>query len=499
MNILITISDSYVPYAGVMLQSLADSNPELTFDVYIICPDISQTSKKMLDEQFKNEKSEAIRLEFPDIPQNINDEINRMAPYLVKSLNTSFILRLYSPRIIPEHIHQILYMDVDTLVISPLSELATMQLNQTTALAAVKDLVRGDDYQRLGINESNHIYFNSGIMLLNLDYWRKNMVGEKCLELLRKNSTLYMMPDQDALNVVCQGHVEYLHPKFNCLIFFFAKREFLDARIRKEERENIREATECPAIIHYVFVNKPWHKDSFLPKKDLWMATLHKTVWKNIPIKYKNGLKGWVRNTFKIVKYNILPFFGFQSNDNIFSRCRYAHITYFFLLLYYGFAYWLPNFDSRFFGKICNSIRIACVRNIFEYVGKDVHIGRKARFGNGKNIRIDNRSNIGANCRIPANTIIGKNVMMGPNNFFFAGFTHDIADPNKPMIEQGFRFIKGQTEIADDVWIGRDCLFMPCLTIGAHSVVGARSVVTKNVPEYVITAGNPAKIIKHRK
>lgn len=181
------------------------------------------------------------------------------------------------------------------------------------------------------------------------------------------------------------------------------------------------------------------------------------------------------------------------------TRKRNKFLEYFSLVLYYGFAYWLPNFDSRFFGKASNAIRVWCVRNIFEYVGKGVNIGRKARFGNGHCIRIGARSNIGAYCQVPSNIIIGNDVMMGPNNFFFGGFTHIFSDVSKPMIEQGFRSIEGRPEIGDDVWIGRECLFMPCKKIGSHSIVGARSVVTKDVPEYVIVAGNPAKIIRERK
>ena len=88
---------------------------------------------------------------------------------------------------------------------------------------------------------------------------------------------------------------------------------------------------------------------------------------------------------------------------------------------------------------------------------------------------------------------------MGPDNFFFGCFTHEISDTTRPMIEQGFRVIEDRTVIGDDVWIGRDCLFMPCIKIGSHSVVGARSVVTKDVPERVIVAGNPAIIRKERK
>lgn len=55
MNILITISNSYVPYAAVLLQSMYDNNPGLSFDVYIICPDISEENKNKLQDQFINE------------------------------------------------------------------------------------------------------------------------------------------------------------------------------------------------------------------------------------------------------------------------------------------------------------------------------------------------------------------------------------------------------------------------------------------------------------
>ena len=443
--------------------------------------------------------SGGVKLHFPVITDELQKEIEEMVPYIVKNLNTTFLLRLYASRLLPSTVHQVLYMDVDTIVSGSLKELANLTLGEDIALAAVKDLVRYDDYPRLGLDSSKHVYFNSGIMLLNLDYWRKHNTGDKCLQLLVKYSSLYNMPDQDALNVVCEGHVTYLHPRYNCLVFFFARREYLKARVREEEFNRVLEAIESPAIIHYVFVNKPWYKGGYLPKRELWLSALSKTPWKDMPIGYRGGMKGKLRYCLKSTVECILPLFGLHARSEIFYKRRALHIECLSLLLYYGFAYWLPNFDARLFGKVSNSIRLFCVRNLFDYVGKGVHIGRKARFGNGRKIWIGSRSNIGANCFVPNNIIIGNDVMMGPDNFFFAGFTHRIDDVNKPMIEQGFKFIDGVTEIGDDVWIGRDCLFMPCLKIGSHSVVGARSVVTKDVPQHVIVAGNPAKVVKERK
>ena len=51
------------------------------------------------------------------------------------------------------------------------------------------------------------------------------------------------------------------------------------------------------------------------------------------------------------------------------------------------------------------------------------------------------------------------------------------------MIEQGIELLPGHTSIHDDIWIGQECLFMPNVEIKSHSIIGARTIVTKNVPK----------------
>ncbi|SIN79314.1 CatB-related O-acetyltransferase [Halodesulfovibrio marinisediminis] len=57
---------------------------------------------------------------------------------------------------------------------------------------------------------------------------------------------------------------------------------------------------------------------------------------------------------------------------------------------------------------------------------------------------------------------------------------------------------KGDTIVGNDVWIGSEAMIMPGITIGHGAIIAARSVVTKNVPEYTIVGGNPAKLIRER-
>ncbi len=423
--------------------------------------------------------------------------MTELASVLGSAHNYTYLLRLYATELLPETLSQVLYIDVDTVVASSLGELAAMQLGDDCSLAAVKDLVRASDYPRLGLDESSHIYFNSGVMLINLAYWRKNDIGHACREWLRKNGKIANMADQDALNVVNSGHVAYLHPRYNCIVSFFARREYLRARVRKEELDKVQEAVKNPAVIHYV-MNKPWHKGGYLPMRGLWLQALGKTEWRDTPIDYKHGWKGRIRCLLKAALSYALPLVGRNMKSEIFFHRRYRIVQWGALAFYYGFAYWLPNFSTRYIGKYCNTIRRICVRRIFDYCGEGVNIGRKAYFGKGTQVWIGNNSNLGDNCKMPSDIIIGENVMMGPYNYFFNSFTHNTSDRERPMIKQGFRRIEGRMEICDDVWIGRECMFMPCRKIGAHSVIGARSVVTKDVPEYVVAAGNPARIKKNR-
>jgi maltose O-acetyltransferase len=91
--------------------------------------------------------------------------------------------------------------------------------------------------------------------------------------------------------------------------------------------------------------------------------------------------------------------------------------------------------------------------------------------------------------------IIGDYVQTGPNVMMFA-FNHGIEQNNIPMIEQDY--MDADIIIEDDVWIGAGSIITAGVTIGKGSIIGAGSVVTKDIPQNVIAAGIPAKVIKQR-
>lgn len=169
----------------------------------------------------------------------------------------------------------------------------------------------------------------------------------------------------------------------------------------------------------------------------------------------------------------------------------------FFLILYYGICRYLPSSDFPYIGLICKKMRYLCAKHIFKQCGKNVNIERLAFFGRGGELCIGDNSGIGINCTVPPNIIIGKNVMMGPNCFFFA-HNHSIDRLDIPMIEQGFAPSK-EISIGDDVWIGRGVYVLPGRTINTGCVIGCGTVLTKDFPPYSVIGGVPGKILKMRK
>lgn len=86
---------------------------------------------------------------------------------------------------------------------------------------------------------------------------------------------------------------------------------------------------------------------------------------------------------------------------------------------------------------------------------------------------------------------------MGPEVLIYTQ-NHCYEDETKPIIQQGYTKTK-PVVIGDDVWIGARAIILPGVNIGSHSVVGAGAVVTKDVPDYSVVGGVPAKVIKRRK
>ena len=168
------------------------------------------------------------------------------------------------------------------------------------------------------------------------------------------------------------------------------------------------------------------------------------------------------------------------------------------LIIYKLLLVWLPSTNnSLVISKIIRWIRSTIAANCFDKYGKNINIEKGADFGNGKGIQIGSNSGIGVNCSVRGPLEMGDNIMMGPNVCILTS-RHNTSRTDTPMCLQG-HLPKSKVTIGDDVWIGTNVIIMPGVKIGTGVIIGAGAVVTKDIPDYAVIAGVPAKIIKYRK
>lgn len=173
-------------------------------------------------------------------------------------------------------------------------------------------------------------------------------------------------------------------------------------------------------------------------------------------------------------------------------------MRYFWLILYLCFARWLPATDNAFPGmRSVRRLRSWFACKCLDYTGQNVNIEHLADFGTGKGISLMDNSGIGIRCRIRGPLKIGKDVMMGPEVIILGG-GHKYDRTDIPMRLQGDPDTI-ETIIGNDVWIGTRAIIMPGVRIGNGVIIGAGAVVTKDIPDYAIVGGVPARILKYRK
>jgi acetyltransferase-like isoleucine patch superfamily enzyme len=129
-----------------------------------------------------------------------------------------------------------------------------------------------------------------------------------------------------------------------------------------------------------------------------------------------------------------------------------------------------------------------------KYVHKTFNVG--GRVSISKDLKAEEYSYVGSNCCIYPKVFIGRYTMLAQNVQIIGG-DHDYQKIGTPIIFSGREEIK-ETILGRDIWIGANVIIMTGIKIGDGSIIASGSVVTKDIPSFVIAGGIPAKVIKKR-
>jgi maltose O-acetyltransferase len=147
--------------------------------------------------------------------------------------------------------------------------------------------------------------------------------------------------------------------------------------------------------------------------------------------------------------------------------------------------------------KIINKQRTSNLYKLFKYCGKNIRIDNTCHILVPQNMSIGNNTSISSYTTIYATfgVTIGDNCLIS-SNCGISSYNHIINTTNRhDHIDEDFKYSK-PVVIGNNVWIGMNVCILPGVTIGDNSIIGAGSVVTKDVPSNEIWVGNPAKLVR---
>ena len=232
INVAFTIDKNFPTYTLLVINSiLLNNSSKSDYMFYIVENDLTEKDKTKMRKyvEKRGQKIQFINVDTAVIDNNENF-------YLNKHTSSSHVTRIGTARILlgellPENIHKVIYLDSDVLVLADLKELWDYDISGYAAGMAENVTTSGEKFD----------YYNSGVILMNLDYWRKNKLAEKMIKYLNDNKTLEF-PDQDTINAVIGGQILEVPIGWNETASYFRNPDDIS----------------WVKIVHYISNTKPW-------------------------------------------------------------------------------------------------------------------------------------------------------------------------------------------------------------------------------------------------
>ena len=294
MNIALITDENYIIPTGTAIASVLNANPDEEIDFYIITACLPEAAAALLESFIAPHKKRAsvkiitlAKDAIADFPVREGDHVSLTAYY-----------RIFLPLLLPESVDRILYLDGDILCTGNLVDFYHTPLTDFSC-SVVRDEQNDavHHFVRLSYSQKDG-YFNSGVMLINLDWWRAHGVQQKCLDYIASNPDACLWHDQDALNHVLHGTVLWTDFRYNFMQGFYFDKN--DMCIDSSYYSQIDAARENPCILHFSSAYKPWHKECNHPLKKHYRAFYKQYTGKKLPLTHK--LKGKALLKWRIKK-----------------------------------------------------------------------------------------------------------------------------------------------------------------------------------------------------
>jgi lipopolysaccharide biosynthesis glycosyltransferase len=233
-----------------MLNSLCDNNREENINVYCLHSSLSEDDKCYINGHIKFDN---VKINYIEIDRNYF--IN--AP-VVKRYPSEVYYRLVAYEFLPQDVDKILYLDVDIIVNKNLQDLYNLDFKDNLFFATtnIGNFLTCINRIRLGVKK-NHIYPNTGVLLMNIARLRQVAKKEEIFDFIHKHKPVMTLYDEDVIFGLYGDKIELLDDKK----FNLSDRSITKFNMFHKDKIN-KDWVDCNnVIIHYLGKNKPWKKN----------------------------------------------------------------------------------------------------------------------------------------------------------------------------------------------------------------------------------------------
>ena len=294
MNILLCSDNNYAMHTGVLMHSICANQKGVEFYIFVDMDFSVENRQRLCDIAYQYGCSISIKTVTPQHTVDMPVGKNNQPVYITKSAYS----RLFAATLLPDDIDRVIYLDSDVVIRGSLQGLWEMDI-EGYAVAVGHDMAEQNHIYsgRLPYNMVQDGYFNSGVLLINLSYWRKNDCMNVFFEIVKQYQSRLILHDQDVLNIAFHDKKKWFPVTYNYQNgFLYKETNFKTVSYIQDEIEGSK---YDPIIVHFSTWDKPWKLECFHPFCKDWRKFFFRSVWKGdrlIDEEAHTSLKKRIRN-----------------------------------------------------------------------------------------------------------------------------------------------------------------------------------------------------------
>lgn len=279
MNIVCATDDNFVQHCSIMLVSLLVNNQDI--EIYVLTEGLKPENQEIITEEVEHYNG---KVHFCLVDSSIVEKFPMPKIGGLSHISRATYYRLLIADLLPKTVHKAIYLDCDIIINHNIEDLWNIDITGY-AIAASRQIGYGYEAERLGY-PIEYGYFNAGMNVLNLDYFRTYNVSMQLIDYISKNYNLIKFHDQDALNGVLFDKTVYVMPQWNMTsaVYVYQLKRRGDRKNGilingyEKEKENAIKYLHNPFILHYVSKPKPWQDNCIHPLYSMYYAYAKKTI-----------------------------------------------------------------------------------------------------------------------------------------------------------------------------------------------------------------------------